>query len=337
MYPLLRPLLFRLDPEHAHAVSLNAIRLAGRSAVARLLLRLLFDVNDKRLETTAFGLTFRNPVGMAAGYDKNAVGVRGLAALGFGHLELGTVTRFPQVGNPRPRLHRLPEHKAVINSMGFPNDGIDVIERRPWQAPGVRAGMNIGKSKETVIERAADDYVFLLRRVYRRADYVALNVSSPNTLNLRQLQARQHLEGLLKFVAAARDGLPRRVPLLLKLAPDLTEAEIEDALAAATATGIDGLIATNTTISRKGLPSYTVGLQGGVSGRPLTARANAFVSYLARQTSLPIVGVGGILTPDDALARLDAGATLLQIYTGLIYAGPGLVRAINRAILNRNC
>ncbi|MBL8092545.1 MAG: quinone-dependent dihydroorotate dehydrogenase [Anaerolineales bacterium] len=336
MYPLIRPLLFRLDPEHAHALSLNAVRMAGRNPVTRLVLRALFDLHDRRLEVKAFGLTFRNPVGMAAGYDKNAVGVSGLAALGFGHLELGTVTRFPQVGNPKPRLHRLPEYKAVINSMGFPNDGIDVIERRPWQAPGTRAGMNVGKSKETVIERAADDYVFLLRRVYRRADYVALNISSPNTLNLRQLQAREHLEGLLKAVAAARDALPRRVPLLLKLAPDLTEAEIDDALAAATANGIDGLIATNTTINRKGLPSYTVGIQGGVSGRPLTARANAFVAYLARQTTLPIVGVGGIMTPDDALARLDAGATLIQLYTGLIYAGPGLVRAINKAILKRN-
>ncbi len=335
MYSLIRPLMFRLDPERAHAVTLEAVRLAGRNPAARLLLRALFDLHDRRLEVRAFGLTFRNPIGMAAGYDKNAVGVAGLAALGFGHLELGTVTRFPQVGNPRPRLHRLPEYKAVINSMGFPNEGIDVIERRPWQAPGTRAGMNIGKSKETVIERAADDYVFLLRRVYRRADYVALNVSSPNTLNLRQLQARDHLEGLLKTVASARDALPRRVPLLLKLAPDLTEAEIDDALAAAAANGIDGLIATNTTISRKGLPSYTVGLQGGVSGRPLTARAQAFVTYLARQTDLPIVGVGGIMSPDDALARLDAGATLLQIYTGMIYAGPGLVKAINRAILKR--
>lgn len=336
MYSLIRPLMFRLDPERAHGVTLEAVRLAGRNPAARLLLRALFDLHDRRLEVNAFGLTFRNPVGMAAGYDKNAVGVAGLAALGFGHLELGTVTRFPQVGNPRPRLHRLPEYKAVINSMGFPNEGIDVIERRPWQAPGTRAGMNIGKSKETVIERAADDYVFLLRRVYRRADYVALNVSSPNTLNLRQLQARDHLEGLLKHVASARDALPRRVPLLLKLAPDLTEAEIDDALAAATANGIDGLIATNTTISRKGLPSYTVGLQGGVSGRPLTARAQAFVTFLARRTDLPIIGVGGIMSPDDALARLDAGATLLQIYTGMIYAGPGLVKAINKAILKRN-
>lgn len=335
MYPLIRPLLFRLDPERAHGVTLDALRLAARVPAARLLIRALFDFHDKRLEVSAFGLTFRNPIGMAAGYDKNAVAVSGLAALGFGHLELGTVTRFPQVGNPQPRLHRLPEHRAVINSMGFPNEGIDVVERRPWQAPGTRVGMNIGKSRETVIERAADDYVFLLRRVYRRADYVALNISSPNTLNLRQLQARDHLERLLKAVNAARNALPRRVPLLLKLAPDLSEVEVDDAMAAAAANGIDGLIATNTTLSRKGLPSYTVGLQGGVSGKPLTTRANNMLAYMARQTSLPIVGVGGIMTPDDALARLDAGATLLQLYTGMIYAGPGLVRAINRAILKR--
>lgn len=337
MYPLIRPLLFRMDPEQAHGVTLSALRLATRVPLARLVIRSLFDFHDKRLEVSAFGLTFRNRVGMAAGYDKNAVAVAGLSALGFGHLELGTVTRFPQVGNPQPRLHRLVEQRAVINSMGFPNEGIDVIERRPWQAAGTRAGMNIGKSKETVLERAADDYIFLLRRVYRRADYVALNVSSPNTLNLRQLQARDHLEGLLKAVSTARDALPRRVPLLLKLAPDLEHAEIDDAMAAAAANGIDGLIATNTTISRKGLPTYTVGLQGGVSGRPLTKRANAMLEYMAKQTSLPIIGVGGIMNADDALARLDAGATLIQVYTGMIYAGPGLVKSINKAILRRNC
>jgi dihydroorotate dehydrogenase len=335
MYSLLRPLIFRQDPERAHARSVEALRWVGRLPFGPRLLRAVFDVNDPRLEVEAFGLRFKNPVGMAAGYDKNAVAVAGLAALGFGHLELGTVTRYPQLGNARPRLHRLPERQAVINSLGFPNDGIAVIERRPWQAPGVRVGLNIGKGKDTPLERAADDYVALLRRVYRRADYVAVNVSSPNTLNLRALQARAQLEALLKAMIRARDQLPRRVPVLVKLAPDLSEAELDGSLTAATLAGVDGLIATNTTLSRHGLPSFTVGLKGGVSGRPLTRRANEVVRFLATRTSLPIIGVGGIMSPDDALERLDSGATLVQLYTGLIYAGPGLVRAVNRALLAR--
>ncbi len=335
MYRLLRPLIFRQDPEAAHARSLNALRLAGRVPLGTRLLKWLFDVNDPRLEVEAFGLRFKNPVGMAAGYDKNAIAVAGLAALGFGHLELGTITRYPQLGNPRPRLYRLPDRQAVINSLGFPNEGIDAIERRSWQAPGVRVGLNIGKGKDTPLDRAADDYVALLKRVHRRADYVAVNVSSPNTLNLRALQARAQLETLLKAVLGVRDQLPRRVPVLVKLAPDLSTPELEDALAAATVAGVDGLIATNTTLSRQGLPSFTVGLKGGVSGRPLTRRANEVVRFLAARTALPIIGVGGIMSPEDALERLDAGATLIQVYTGLIYAGPGLVSAINRALLAR--
>jgi dihydroorotate dehydrogenase len=344
MYRALRPLLFRLDPERAHALTLAALRLP----FAEVVLRSLFEVNDARLEVDAFGLRFRNPVGLAAGYDKNGVAVNGLAALGFGHIEVGTVTLLPQPGNPRPRVHRVPEARALVNAMGFPNDGVEalMVESRKWKAGRLsthsflRIGVNIGKGRDTPLERAAEDYCALLERVHERADYVALNLSSPNTPGLRQLQQRTFLEDLLRAVAAVRDRLPgklglQRVPLLVKLAPDLTEAELDDALAAATACGMDGLIATNTTLSRDGLPARAQSLPGGLSGEPLRARATAVIRYLARRTDLPIIGVGGILCADDALEKLDAGATLVQIYTGLVYAGPGLVASINRHLLRR--
>lgn len=335
MYALLRPLIFRLDPERAHALTLAALRLP----FAEVMLRALFEVNDPRLAVEAFGLKFKNRVGLAAGYDKNGVAVNGLAALGFGHVEVGTVTRLPQPGNPKPRVQRVPEARAVINAMGFPNEGVEKLRVTSgrWQVAsrGVRIGVNIGKGKDTPLERAAEDYCALLERVHDRADYVAVNVSSPNTPGLRQLQTRAFIEGLLGAVATTRDQLPKRVPLLVKLAPDLTEAELDDALAAATASGVDGLIATNTTVSRDGVPAYAQSLSGGLSGGPLRARATEVIGYLARRMTLPIIGVGGIMSADDALEKLDAGATLVQLYTGLIYIGPGLVRDINRAVRAR--
>ncbi|MCS6909026.1 MAG: quinone-dependent dihydroorotate dehydrogenase [Anaerolineales bacterium] len=336
MYHALRPLLFRLDPERAHALTLAALRLP----FADVVLRALFEVNDPRLEVEAFGLRFRNRVGLAAGYDKNGVAVSGLAALGFGHIEVGTVTLLPQAGNPKPRVHRVPEAQALVNAMGFPNNGVEalMVESRKWKVLlstryFLRIGVNIGKGRDTPLERAAEDYCALLERVHECADYVALNLSSPNTPGLRQLQLRAFLEDLLRAVTAVRDRLPRRTPLLVKLAPDLTEAELDDALAAATACGVDGLIATNTTLSRDGLPARARSLSGGLSGEPLRARSTAVVRYLARRTDLPIIGVGGILCPDDALEKLDAGATLVQLYTGLVYSGPGLVHDINLHLL----
>lgn len=342
MYRALRPLLFRLDPERAHALTLAALRLP----FADVVLRALFDVNDPRLEVEAFGLRFKNRVGLAAGYDKNGVAVNGLAALGFGHIEVGTVTLLPQPGNPKPRLHRVPEARALVNAMGFPNDGVDALmrESRKWKVRPLsthyfpRIGVNIGKGRDMPLERAAEDYCALLERVHECADYVALNLSSPNTPGLRQLQMRAFLEDLLRAVTAVRDRLPsklnlRRMPLLVKLAPDLTEAELDDVLAAVTACGIDGLIATNTTVNREGLPARAQSLPGGLSGEPLRARATAVVRYLARRTDLSIIGVGGILCADDALEKLDAGATLVQLYTGMVYAGPALVHAINLHLL----
>jgi dihydroorotate dehydrogenase len=330
VYSLFRSVLFRLDPERAHALTLNTLRLP----FAGVVLRALFAVDDPKLAVQVFGLRFKNRVGLAAGYDKNGVAVNGLAALGFGHIEVGTVTRLPQSGNPKPRVHRVPEARAVVNAMGFPNDGVEALLKKPLKVEGVPVGINIGKGKDTPLERAADDYCALLEGVHDRADYVAVNISSPNTLGLRQLQTRAFIEQLLRAVAATRDRLPKRVPLLVKLAPDLTEAELDEALAAATACGIDGLIATNTTVSRNGLPSHAHSLTGGLSGAPLTARATEVIRYLARRTTLPIIGMGGIMRVGDALEKLDAGATLIQIYTGLIYAGPGLVKKINLALRN---
>ena len=344
MYKLIRPLLFRLDAERAHGLTLLALRGAGRFAVTRRLLRRLFEVDDPRLEVEAFGLRFKNPVGLAAGYDKNGVAASGLSALGFGHLEIGTLTRLPQAGNPRPRIHRLPGAEALVNSMGFPNAGIEALPKRLRGAPGLsgsgrlstRIGLNLGKGRDTPLEKAADDYCALLNAVHARgqADSVAINVSSPNTQGLRQLQARDALEVLLSRLVALRDSLRPRLPLLVKVAPDLSEAEADDVLVAVTGCGADGLIVSNTTVSRDGVPQ-AADLPGGVSGAPLRARSTAMIRRLARQTAgrLPIIGVGGILSATDALEKLRAGAALVQIYTGLVYTGPGLVRAINRELL----
>ena len=334
MYQSIRPLLFKLDPERIHGVTLRLIQLAGQLPPAYALLRRMFEVDDPRLEVGTFGVKFRNPIGLAAGYDKNGVAVRGLSALGFGHIEVGTVTRYKQIGNPKPRVQRVIEAQGVINSMGFPNEGVDALKITRGAA---RVGINIGKSRDTPVELAAEDYCALFKRVYLNADYVAINISSPNTLNLRQLQARELIEDLLKQVAAVRDAASPRKPLLVKIAPDLTEGEIDDVLAAISLAGIDGIIATNTTIGRSGIPARYHDLKGGLSGAPLRDRSTAIIHYIARRTEgkLPIVGVGGIASARDALEKLEAGATLLQVYTGLIYAGPGLVQQINRALLNR--
>jgi dihydroorotate dehydrogenase len=344
VYLLIRPLLFQLDAERAHGLTLNALRAAGRFGITRWLMRQLFEVNDPRLEIEAFGLRFKNPVGLAAGYDKNGVAVSGLSALGFGHLEIGTITRLPQLGNPRPRIHRLPSSQALVNSMGFPNAGLEALPDRLSAALGpsgpdrlpTQIGVNLGKGRDTPLDLAVDDYSALLRAVHARgqAHYVAINVSSPNTLGLRQLQAREALEALLSALVGVRDSLHPRLPLLLKVAPDLTEAEADDVLAAVTKSGADGLIVSNTTVSRAGLREAAA-LAGGVSGAPLRAQSTAMIRRLARQSAgrLPIVGVGGIMSPADAVEKLRAGATLIQVYTGLVYAGPGLSGAINRELV----
>ncbi len=291
------------------------------------------------LRVRAFGLDFENPVGIAAGYDKDGRAVQGLCALGLGHLELGTVTLRPQVGNQRPRIARFAAQRALVNSMGFPNAGVDALLAQDFGSPGrTRIGINIGKNKDTPLEDAAQDYCALIERVGDRADYIAVNISSPNTPGLRKLQDRAALEALLGAIARTRDARPRRVPVLVKIAPDLSEHEVDEVLEAIAHTAIDGVIATNTTTDRSGLPEEAVKLPGGTSGATLTARALGLTRQLARRTGgrLPIVAVGGILSPQDAVDRMRAGAHLIQVYTGLIYSGPFLIRAIQKELV-RTC
>lgn len=338
MYPAFRSLLFRLDPEYAHALTLSLIRLAGAFPPVRGLLRAVYRAPDRPVQ--AFGLRFTNPVGLAAGYDKDGLGWRGLACLGFGHIEVGTVTLLPQKGNPRPRLFRLAEEQALINRMGFPGRGAEFVRRRLdlSKHAGLVLGVNIGKNKDTPLEEAYRDYLALMRIFAPCADYLAVNVSSPNTVGLRRLQGRQELNKLLgelyKESLSQDVKLGRHVPLLVKLAPDLTDEELDDALEAIITNGVDGVIATNTTINREGLQSPHASQAGGLSGKPLYNRSLEVVRSVHRRTqgSLPIIGVGGIDSPESAQAMLDSGAALVQVYTGLIYQGPGLIRRMVKGL-----
>ncbi len=341
-YDRLRPWIYRLNPEQAHAATLALLRLAGALPPVRALLRRWFQPRSAAPlpPVRAFGLDFPNPVGLAAGYDKDGLAWRGLACLGFGHLELGTVTPRPQPGNPRPRVFRLVEDEAVINRMGFPGRGADFMARRlaGSRPPGLVLGVNIGKNKDTPLDQAAADYLALFAVFAPLAGYLAVNVSSPNTPGLRSLQTRRALEGLLAPLAAAREDYARqagrRVPLLVKLAPDLDEAGLDGALEAVLGCGMDGVIQGNTTLQRHDLRSPLAGQAGGLSGRPLEALAmQSLRRTLARLAGrLPVVASGGILDPAGARARLEAGAALVQLYTGLIYRGPGLVREVLEAL-----
>jgi dihydroorotate dehydrogenase len=345
---LARPVLFRLghgDPEVAHERTLRALTgLSGHPAALRLLAR-RYAVQAPR---TVFGVRFPNPVGLAAGMDKDGVALPAWPALGFGFVEVGTVTWHPQPGNPRPRVTRLPASGAVVNRMGFNNHGaralaarLERLERQRSDAGAgplpVPLGISLGKSRITPVDDAVEDYLRSLRALSGHADYVAVNVSSPNTPGLRSLQDREALTELLTALVAeaaelAGGGRPA-VPLLVKVAPDLTDEALAELVAVCLDTGVAGVIATNTTLARSGVDpaERTLADQpGGLSGRPLTERARQVVSFIQRETSssLPVIGVGGIMTVDDALRMLDAGASLVQLYTGLLYAGPRLVRTV---------
>ncbi len=300
-------------------------------------LRVFAPTHAAQLARKVFGVDFPSPVGLAAGFDKNAVALGGWEWMGFGFAEIGTVTAKPQPGNPLPRLFRIPELEAVINRFGFNNDGAAVVAERllalraSGEWPKIPVGVNLGKSKVTPLEEANEDYVESFQRLRGFGDYFVLNVSSPNTPGLRQLQDRSALESLLKAVQSENKTC---LPLLLKIAPDLEWSAIEEILALVEAHQLSGLIATNTTIDHASVPDAKR-QQGGLSGKPLKKRALEVLRFLTARTKLPVIGVGGIATPDDALERLDAGAALIQIYTGLIYEGPGLIRSIHRALLNR--
>ncbi|MBI4937298.1 MAG: quinone-dependent dihydroorotate dehydrogenase [Nitrosomonadales bacterium] len=341
IYPLIRPLVFALDAETAHRAALDALQAAHAFGLASCCSK--HPVANPR---TTMGLTFPNPVGLAAGLDKNGEFIDALAALGFGFFEIGTVTPRPQPGNPRPRLFRLPEARAIINRMGFNNGGVDAlienVKRSKYRGnhrqPGI-LGINIGKNADTPLERAADDYLTCLRKVYTHADYVAANISSPNTKNLRQLQGESELDALLAQLKAEQENLAelhgKYVPLALKIAPDLDREQIRQIAALLVRHRIDGVIATNTTLSRDGvehLPRHVEA--GGLSGAPVRGRSTAVIHELAAvlDGALPIIGVGGILNGADAVEKIQAGASLVQIYSGLIYRGPELVAECIAAI-----
>ena len=335
LYPLFRPLLFAADPELAHDVALGGLDAAARVGLAQLAASRL-----PQAPVEAMGLRFPNRVGLAAGLDKNAAHLKGLATLGFGFIEAGTVTPRAQPGNPRPRMFRVIEAQALVNRLGFNNGGVDAFVANVARS-GYRGilGINIGKNFDTPNERAADDYVACLRAVHAHASYVTINVSSPNTKGLRDLQAEKALSALLARIVAERDDLAQKhgrcVPLAVKIAPDLDDVAVNAVARLLVAHRLDGVIATNTTIARDGVAGLPHADEaGGLSGAPLRERSTAVLRILAKALdgALPIIGVGGILAATDAQQKLDAGAALVQLYTGLIYRGPDLVAECVRAL-----
>ena len=339
MYSLARPFLCGVDAERAHGLALASLEAAYRTG-----LNPLFASRPRPLPTRAFGLEFPNPVGCAAGLDKNGAHVDALLALGFGFVEVGTVTPKPQAGNPKPRMFRLPEHQAVINRLGFNNDGVDALVRNVSRARRRHGllGINIGKNKDTPNESAHEDYLFCLERVYPLADYVTVNISSPNTAGLRELQEEQALRNLVGVLREAQERLGaqhgRRVPMLVKIAPDLTDEDIESCARVLGDLHVDGVIATNTTVDRLPVEGHRhAGEAGGLSGAPLYGKSTAVLRRLRGRLdpAIPLIGVGGILNGADAAGKIAAGATMVQFYSGMVYRGPELVGECVDAIRRR--
>jgi dihydroorotate dehydrogenase len=339
MYGLARPFLFTLDAERAHGLGLAALEAAYRSGMNPLL-----ATKPAPLPTRALGLEFPNPVGLAAGLDKNGAHIDALLALGFGFVEVGTVTPKPQAGNPKPRMFRLAAQRAIINRLGFNNEGVDALVRNVGRArrKGGLLGINIGKNKDTPNESAADDYLHCLERVYPLADYVTVNISSPNTAGLRELQEEQALRRLVATLREAQEKLAaqhgRRVPMLVKISPDLSDDDIDAAGRVLGDLGVDGVIATNTTVARIAIQGARhANEQGGLSGEPLMGRATAVLRRLRTRLPehIPMVGVGGILHGADAATKMAAGANLVQVYTGLVYRGPALIEECVDAMRRR--
>ena len=331
---IIRPILFFFDPEAVHHFSFKMIRFFNNIGLGGLF-RSLYKVNDPKLERTVFGLTFPNPVGLAAGFDKDAKLYKELSNLGFGFVEIGTVTPKPQPGNPKKRLFRLQKDSAIINRMGFNNGGVEAAAERLKKNNGVLIGGNIGKNKVTPNEEAVNDYLSCFETLFPYVDYFVVNVSSPNTPNLRELQDKEPLTKLLKTLKGANAKKEAPKPILLKIAPDLTDSQLLDIIDIVSETRIDGVIATNTTISREGLASANKEETGGLSGKPLKNRSTEVIRFLSEKShqAFPIIGVGGIHSEADALEKLEAGASLVQLYTGFIYEGPALIKRINKAIL----
>lgn len=332
---ILRPILFKSDPEEIHHFTFSSVRRLFKVPGSKNIIKKLYQVNDTRLEREVFGLKFKNPVGLAAGFDKDAKLYKELSHFGFGFIEIGTVTPKPQPGNPKKRLFRLKEDQAIINRMGFNNGGVAEAVVRLQKNKNVLIGGNIGKNKVTPNDEAVNDYILCFNALFNVVDYFVVNVSSPNTPGLRELQDKEPLTKLLATLQDLNAQKEKRKPILLKIAPDLTEDQLLDIIDIVATTKIDGVIATNTTISRDGLTSVNKEETGGLSGKPLTKRSTEVIRFLSERSNkaFPIIGVGGIHSAQNALEKIEAGASLVQLYTGFIYEGPQLIKDINTELL----
>ena len=338
MYSLIRRILFLFDAELIHEFSVKSIKLLSLLPFSKQILRHFFLVNTKALERNLFGLKFKNPVGLAAGFDKNAECYNEFSNFGFGFIEIGTVTPLPQPGNPKKRIFRLVEDKSLINRLGFNNKGLDEITKNLRKKRDIIIGANIGKNFFTENNDGHKDYLKCLQGLHDHVDYFAINISSPNTKNLRQFHDKDLLKPLLESLINYNNNQSSRKPMLLKISPDLDTKELDDIISLVSELKIDGIIATNTTISRDNLKSKYQNEIGGLSGELLKEKSNYVIKYLRKKldNNFPIIGVGGIMTKDDAIEKLNSGADLIQLYTGFIYKGPGLIRDINKAIINQS-
>lgn len=343
MYKFIRSIFFLFDAENVHYKAMSLLGITLKLPLAPFVFKKSFVIENPKLEKELFGLTFKNPVGLAAGFDKNATFFNNLFYCGFGFIEIGTLTPVGQPGNDKPRLFRLKKDSAIINRMGFNNDGVEIAveQLKKRKHKGLIIGGNIGKNKLTPNESAVEDYLKAFNSLFDYVDYFVVNVSSPNTPNLRDLQEKEPLTNLLLKLQERNNSLPKRKPILLKIAPDLSDSQLDDIIDIVAITKIDGVIATNTTIDRSNLCTPTKELEqvgaGGLSGIPLKNRSTEVIRYLSLKSNkaFPIIGVGGIHSEADALEKLEAGADLLQLYTGFIYEGPGLVKRINKAVLSK--
>ena len=339
MYKLfIRPLLFSLDPEKAHHFTFKYLKLIHKIPFVPSLIRSIYQVEHPSLHREVFGLQFKNPVGLAAGLDKDATLYQELSNLGFGFIEIGTITPKPQPGNPKKRLFRLIDDQGIINRMGFNNEGVAAAVERLKKNKSVLIGGNIGKNKATSNEEAVNDYLICFEQLFDYVDYFVVNVSSPNTPNLRSLQEKEPLKQLLNTLQDKNSTKKEPKPILLKIAPDLTDEQLLDIIEIVKETHIAGVIATNTTINRDGLQSDNKKETGGLSGKPLDKRATEVIRFLSEKSgkAFPIIGVGGIFSEEDALEKLEAGAILVQLYTGFIYEGPRLIKRINKRLIKKN-
>ena len=334
---LIKPILFLGDPEWIHYFVFSMIRWIHKIPGVPFLIKVLYQVHHPKLERELFGIRFKNPVGLAAGFDKDAKLYRELSNFGFGFIEIGTLTPKPQSGNPKKRLFRLPQDAALINRMGFNNEGVEAAIPRLQKNKNIIVGGNIGKNKITPNEKAVEDYIGCFEALYPHVDYFVVNVSSPNTPNLRELQEKKPLTDLLNTLQKRNQEKDQPKPILLKIAPDLTDDQLLDIIDIVKTTQTAGVIATNTTLSREGLLSANKNETGGLSGKPLMQRSTEVIRFLSEksQKAFPIIGVGGIHKPEDAIAKINAGADLVQLYTGFIYEGPRLVKRINKALIKK--